>query len=142
MPKTSYNMRCIALTQLETGLGLFKEGRDYFSVITLAGAAEEILGKLLMERGATNSLESLTQAAVTIHRQLFDEELGARVFATRANRARNVLKHYDPGQEHNVTFDCREEATDILDRAISNYWHLEQSLTPRMTLFVDSQRAV
>ena len=142
MPQASYDKRCIALTQLETALRLFEEGQNLFSVITLAGAAEELLGKLLSETAAEQSLDSLKKAAVEMYRALFNEEAGAKQFADRANRAKNELKHHDKGQPHAVTLDLREEAVDILDRAITNYWRLEQSLTPPMTRFADRQRAV
>ncbi len=97
MPQASYDKRCIALTQLETALRLFEEGQDLFSVITLAGAAEELLGKLLSEIAAEPSLDSLKKAAVEMYRALFNEEAGAKQFADRANRAKNELKHHDKG---------------------------------------------
>jgi hypothetical protein len=49
--------REIAQKQLETALCLDSEGRDPLSVITLAGAAEEILGKLLACDGRPNALQ-------------------------------------------------------------------------------------
>ncbi len=142
MPEASYDKRSIAVAQLETALRLFEEGQDLFSVVTLAGAAEELLGKFITEFGGENSLESRKAAAVEIYRALFKEEAGAKEFADRANRAKNALKHHDKGQPHTVTLDLREEAVDILDRAITNYWRLEQSLSPTMMAFANRQRAV
>ena len=51
MPLQTYDKRSIALEQIETALRLYREGNDFFSVITLAGAAEEIYGKILSSRG-------------------------------------------------------------------------------------------
>ena len=93
MPTEAYEVKFIARIQLETALRLFKEQRDLFSVVTLAGASEEILGKLLCARGIDNSLESLKKAAVAIHEHLFSEPLDPKDIANRANRARNRLKH-------------------------------------------------
>ena len=56
----------IAKEQLETALRLYFEQRDYYSAITLAGAAEEILGKMLNHNGEENLLNSLVAAAVDI----------------------------------------------------------------------------
>ena len=138
----AYDKRCIALAQLETAVRLFYEGHDYFSVITLAGAAEEIFGQLLKSRGKTNSLEEIKAAAVSIYKHLFGEEIGSKEFADRANRARNALKHHDPKRFPTITLDVIEEATDMLNRAIDNYWQLEESLTPAMERFSRDQRVV
>ena len=53
----TYSKQSIALAQLETALRLFSVGEDLISVITLAGAAEEILGKLVKSQGRDNSLD-------------------------------------------------------------------------------------
>jgi len=142
MPVQTYDKRFIALTQLESSLRLFRECDDYFSVLTLAGAAEEILGKLLRSSGRhQNALDDLTSGAVLIHKHLFGEDSGEKEFANRANRARNASKHLDAGGP-TITLDIRDEAKDMLNRAIDNYWLLEESLTPAMRLFTQEQRAV
>ena len=142
MPLRTYDKRSIALEQIETALRLYREGNDFFSVITLAGAAEEIFGKILSSRGQSNSLQELTTAAVLLHKHLFGEETGAKEFADRANRARNALKHFEAGGFPTITLDLREEAKDMLNRAIDNYWMVEEILTPAMELFTREQRAI
>lgn len=47
MSAESYDSLSIAKAQLDTAIRLYFEAEDLFSVITLAGAAEEILGKHL-----------------------------------------------------------------------------------------------
>ena len=42
--RSEHNARCCALQQLETALSLYFEGKDYYSAITLAGAAGKIVG--------------------------------------------------------------------------------------------------
>jgi hypothetical protein len=135
----TYDKRSIALRQIETALWLLDNGQDLFSVITLAGAAEEICGQLLKEAGIDPSLSSLTQAATRIHEAIFSGTPDVKTFVTRANRARNVLKHHTPGEDREVTLDLRREAIDLLDRAVSNHWLLEQELTPAMKRFVADQ---
>jgi hypothetical protein len=129
MAEATYAKLDIAVAQLETALDLYHRSGDMFSVITLAGAAEEILGQILVERGVKHSLEWLKQGAVAIHLAIYGEEIGAKVFATRANRARNALKHHTPGDPGTVTLDLDQEAVDLLDRAITNYWALEKELS-------------
>jgi hypothetical protein len=125
----------LALKQLETALRIYFEGSDYAAVVTLAGAADEIFGKLLKASGRESSLDSIKKAVSAIHLKLFGEALAPRQVAERANRAKNTLKHWDPGDPQIVKFDLLEEAGDMLNRAIDNYWTLEQKLTPSMERF-------
>lgn len=95
----------LALAQLETALRLFHEGDDFASVITLAGAADEIFGKLLASSGRENSLEVMKKAVAAIHQKLFGEPIEPTDIASRANRAKNSLKHWDKGQPLIVKLD-------------------------------------
>ena len=141
MSEQSVAKECIALVQLETALRLFAEGQDFYSVITLAGAADEIFGKLVAAGGGETSLESLTKASAAIHEHLFGEPGDLKGFADRANRARNALKHLEATKGPTVTLDVRQEAIDMLNRAVDNYWTLKSWLTPAMDAFSRSQRA-
>ncbi len=46
----AHDIHCIALRQLETALCLYRDEKDYYSVITLAGAAEELFGSFLLKK--------------------------------------------------------------------------------------------
>lgn len=125
----------LALQQLETALRLFFEGSDFASVVTLAGAADEVFGKLLFAAGKENSLESLKKAVAAIHERLYGEPGNPTEIANRANLAKNSLKHWDIGQPLIVKLDLRQEAKDMLFRAIDNYWMLKETLSPAMERF-------
>lgn len=139
MPERSFARADIALDQLETALRLWESGEDDLSVITLASAAEEILGKCLKAEGRSNSLEDMKSAYSKLSMHLFGEQPGPRELAERANHARNALKHYDLGSSPTVTLDAHQEAGDMLNRAIDNYWGLKTSLTPGMRRFLEAQ---
>lgn len=141
MSEQVHDKKTIAVTQLETALRLYNEGSDYYSVITLAGAADEILGRMLAAKGKKPFVRALAEGAAEMHRLLFGSDVGVKDFVDRSNRAENTLKHHGPGSPQGTAFDAREEAIDMLDRAVTNYWHLEHNATPAMTAFVDSQRA-
>ena len=141
MPIEPHSKSHIALRQLETALRVFEEGNDYYSVVTLAGAADEIFGRLLESRGGVSALASLTKAAVAIHLKVHGTPGSEKVFIDRANLARNALKHLNAGGSDPVVLDIREEAADMLDRAISNYWALTHSITPAMEEFERLRRA-
>jgi hypothetical protein len=134
MPYETYDRKHVALAQLETALKLYFEAQDFFSTITLAGAAEEILGKLLSAKGVNNSLDSIERTTVAIHQKLFGATLSPKEVVERANRARNCLKHYDLSSP-TVSVDLKQEAKDMLQRAIDNYWRLEGELTLSMERF-------
>lgn len=131
----AYYLEDLALSQLETALRLFYEGSNFASVITLAGAADEIFGKLLASVGGENSLETLKTCVAAFHQNLYGESIKLSEIVDRANRAKNSLKHWDVNQDLIVKFDLPQEASDMLFRAIDNYWALKQTLTPAMEKF-------
>ena len=131
----AHDVQCIALRQLETALHLYFEGEDYYSVITLAGASEEILGKLLSEAGNNTALDSLKKDGSAVHEALFGEDLPEKQISSRANEMRNSLKHWSQGKPKVIEFDARTEAKDMLNRAVDNYYNLTGELTPTMDKF-------
>lgn len=122
----------VAAHQLERALRVFLDEADYVCAITLAGASEEILGKLLEKSGKEHSLGSFVNACVAIGKNVHGEEWSLKVFVTMANEFRDGLKHYTDGQPITVP---REAAVEILNRAIDNYWSLTQQETPFMRRF-------
>ena len=133
----AHDIHCIALRQLETALRLYFEGEDYYSAITLAGASEEVFGRLLKEENSENALDSLKKDVSSIYEMLFAKALDEKWTIKRANEARNVLKHWSPGEPKVVEFDAPEEAKDMLDRAIRNYYRLTGNHTSKMQQFLD-----
>jgi hypothetical protein len=126
----------LALAQLETALQLYFGNGDRGSIVTLAGAADEVFGKYLERSGHSSSLKTLVVAVIAIRERIFGEALSpeeVKGIADRANSAKNSLKHI--GQTDIVKFDLESEARDMLFRAIDNYWSLEQKLTPAMERF-------
>ena len=61
----------LALSQLETALRLLEDRKEFASVLTLAGAAEEIFGKFAAATGRENSLESLKRSVGEAHMKLY-----------------------------------------------------------------------
>ena len=143
--RSEHNARCCALQQLESALSLYCEGKDYYSPITLAGAAEEISGQFLRAEGGESSYDSDTRTAVAIGKALTGEYVeGEEADPTNLkeagrveNAARNFLKHGGPKTSTTMKFDAKEEAEDMLRRAIDHYWRLEFKLAPAMQKFDD-----
>ncbi len=125
----------VARVQLERALALYLRESDFVSAITLAGASEEILGKLLEQCGKKHALSALIEASVEYARVVQDRKAKPEVFAKLANEVRNGLKHITDGQPVLIS---QKAATEILDRAIENYFALTGNLTSSMDQFFRS----
>lgn len=64
----------IATAQLDTAMGLYLEGRDLISAITLAGAAEEILGKLAEKAGTQSAFNETLDRLCAMHQAAWAED--------------------------------------------------------------------
>jgi hypothetical protein len=123
----------IAESQLHAALRMWRE-RDFVSCITLAGAAEEILGKRLRRLGQEPSFDNMKAAVVKIAEKLGETDPNIdRDIAQLMNQTKNELKHY-AGDDH-LEFDLRADAEEMLERAIANYTMLTNNTLPEMLHF-------
>lgn len=120
-----YSRLQLAAGQLESALALFISGRDRFSVITLAGAADVILSQLLIREGKSNFTDHMIAAA---------QAKGEEYDATRQSHGKkindllliNAFKHLDDDGETFVDIDNLEEtALATVLKALPNYIQLE-----------------
>ena len=120
MPK-GLEKKDIAITQLRKAIQLFN-AKDFICAATLAGAAEEILGKIAKKRSGTSALEGEShfwdQLATVVNKPMPDRK---KVIAV-LNRTRNELKHNDSGENLFFETDFEFEAQCLIDRAIKNFW--------------------
>lgn len=125
----------IAKRQLDVAADLYFSGGDPLAVITLAGAAEEILGNLLTRNKAPNIMDRL----VEMDKELF----GGRPFAEvngDVNGVRNALKHAKDAREDEIEIDLGA-AMSLLSRAIVNYVALTGDCTPTVSrVYAELQR--
>lgn len=117
----------IARRQIEVAAELFFSERDFLSVITLAGAAEEILGGLIKRTGEPAMINQLLE---------LDKRLtGGRSFTVvnkEVNGIRNALKHANDPSEDEIEVEPGE-AIAMLSRAVANYVSLNSGqATPIM----------
>lgn len=119
----------IAKRQIDTAIDLFLEGKDFVSALTLAGAGEEITGKLLERNGAKKMLEKLHAWYV--------ETMGSKIeygeFARKTNVARNTLKHANNPEEDEIEIQ-RWEAVQMIMRAMTNYKELAGESSDKMKI--------
>lgn len=120
MTTQTYTRLQIAADQLRAAIGLFVAGNDRFSVITLAGAADVILSRLVLNTGQSNFTDSIIEMEV--------EKGGARQTRAVAGKAVNdmllinALKHFDQGDSGTIEVDDLEEcALAVILKALPNY---------------------
>ena len=110
-----------AFLQLRRAFLLFAYERDYLCTITLAGAADEILGKMARR---SNGLEPAIEEEVKIIRDIMQKqgyEASDNEVRDDLLYPRNALKHLRIGEREDIVFDFAEEAEAIIDRAVTNY---------------------
>jgi hypothetical protein len=127
----------VARRQLDTAIRLFFEGREYFSVVTLAGAAEEVLGKEVEHRGWTSTIRNITEIGARISAAFDNPPSTAKEIRDRANYARNHLKHYSDPDASTITVDIRRQAIDMLARAFDNASMLDGAWSDDMYRYND-----
>jgi hypothetical protein len=129
----------VAEIQLRQALKLFLHSNDYVCATTLAGAAEEILGKLLEGEGKGHSLGDTLRDCVSIGQYVFNEKWPKSDMdglIAMLNGLRNSLKHCDNRRNDKVVIS-HEAAVAMLDRAVENYWRLTERELPEMREFLD-----
>jgi hypothetical protein len=115
-----YQKKEIAFNYIETALSLFFEEKDLFSVITLAGAAEELLGQLVPKQPEIKpSLRSLLQIMRPKKRPVQDQD-----------------EMSWEETEDSLHMDTHHEAVFLLGRAIEEYGRLSDGqLSEKMQKF-------
>lgn len=121
----------IAKRQIDSAIELFLKKGDFLSVITLAGAGEEILGSLLKRSSKKNMVDYLIN--------LDKHQSGGREFKIinkEINGFRNSLKHAKEEDEVNVA-DSQGHAIAMISRALTNFAMLEGNLSNKMYKFYE-----
>jgi hypothetical protein len=132
--------------QLNRSIELFLESRDFYSSATLAGAAEEVLGKMLEDSG---SKSSSTRKTIALMSSLTPQEIEAlkdfakqKDFSTvrdTLNEYRNWLKHFIPELDE-FFIDAESAAADLIERAVENFYQVTGRDTSQTERFLEFQR--
>ena len=102
-----------AVHQLDWAIKLFLDSEAYIPAITLAGAAEEILGQTLQKRAVFAQLKAKFAVDTGLAESVISQAY--------LNKAKNWLKHWQSlRDEETITLDLEAEAVQYLVRAITN----------------------
>jgi hypothetical protein len=120
--------------QLDWAIRLFLDHDAPLPAITLAGAAEEMLGKPLADRSAFQELVRKFSVSHGIDPKILSQQ--------HLNKARNWLKHWSSDTDAEYEdFELEQEAVQYIVRGLSNMVVLYQSLPYEGPRFLDWVRA-
>lgn len=91
----------LAREQLEDGISLLIAGR-YISALTLLGAAEEILSRLVEESGGEHPLDEYWLGINEWNRAQGGDAVSKKFVYRFFNEPRNSVKHHTPGEVASV----------------------------------------
>jgi hypothetical protein len=144
---TTYYKLDIARNMLQTALKLYIDGGDRFSVLQLAGAAEEVIsGHIIQLREydalaseARTSREKYLESMAHFYKVIGQEKTNDEMknIARGINFARNHTKHHDINQSDALSLDIDVEAHITLGRAVENYKCYVGELTELMQKFIN-----
>lgn len=102
-----------AVHQLDWAIKLFLDSEAYIPAITLAGAAEEIIGQTLQDQSVFAQLKAKFAADLGLPEKVITQAY--------LNKTKNWLKHWqDLRDEETIELDLEAEAIQYLVRAITN----------------------
>ncbi len=111
----------LATEQLDTALKLFMQKCPrYASALTLAGASEEILARMLERQGKLTSLKHWYVNKRLNWPQNWPELKWAE-HVKEENFARNAVKHLVIGSSQHIVLDLEDAAAMMIYRACTNY---------------------
>jgi hypothetical protein len=113
--------RRIALIQMEQSVNLLEAG-DYVSSLTLAGAADEILGRIVARKGKVPRVKRDTAYLGSVYEYFGKPRPTEKELTAIENRIRNELKHQDDGRNIRVEADFQFEAEGMLLRCMFNHF--------------------
>lgn len=109
----------VARTQLKTAIEMFFEGKDRMSIITLSGAAGEILAECVRRAGK----EGFVEYAVRVHDSMIGYTPTRESYNKHINTQLgiNTLKHHAEAENESFEMDEENAAEQAITKAVSDY---------------------
>lgn len=136
MAETVHKKLILAIEQLDEAIHQFLDKKSMVCALTLAGAAEEILGKTVELRGGESALAQLVKDHMLVHNLMSSSiKLTEGQSRWRHNLARNAIKHLDGPHDEEIVIDLEDEALDMINRAVHNVILLQLPYSPAIQRF-------
>lgn len=120
----------VARLQLAEAISLFT-AEKFLPAVTLAGAAEEILGKLLNRKEELSAIKESAKVIENLRRETGLPLMGGKSEKEMIdvwNAARNSLKHLVGPEDEPITVNLCDEAYWMIRRALENAKRLQLSI--------------
>ncbi|MFQ3248162.1 MAG: hypothetical protein ACI9SP_004823 [Arenicella sp.] len=119
----TYTTREIIEVQLRKSIRFYIDQLDYLTALSLAGAAEEILGAILRNSGEKPSIQKKFESFKTVEESIWGKPaLTKKEYIDSKNNTRNYLKH--DSKHESITFNPELESRKMIGRALENYRNL------------------
>ena len=135
MNQTQQNRVELAIEQLHIAIDLFLTNRSFVSALTLAGAADEVLGRKAERFGAKKAIAFEHEVIMRLLAKSKRAGTSFETFASARNEARNAVKHMKPTAEEVFVADLAREAVAKIGSACNNYERCGLPLTEKMREF-------
>jgi len=126
MEKIKIKKLDIALNHLQMAIDMFLRNQDLLCVLTLAGAAEEILGQYAIRADEKTMLDLLCSSLKKEHSINMTDKYFKWEYL---NKARNIVKHFNKNETEIIELDPESEALSMLIRAIGNLYSHDKTAT-------------
>jgi hypothetical protein len=117
-----------AVDQLDWAIKLFLDHKAYIAAITLAGAAEEIIGQAISSKSALQKLKETLSTKYGISSDVLSNKY--------LNKTKNWLKHWKGKKdEEYIDIELETEAIQYIVRAVINLTDHENTVTSETPRF-------
>lgn len=117
----TYNKQDIAIEYLNLALAQYVKGTNMFAALNLAGAAEELLGKIVTLNGtkcAHDSYIAMLGSWYQIAKKAIPKRGDINNFILKA---KNGAKHLNGENDLTIELDLKKEVKETIRKAIENY---------------------
>lgn len=121
----------IAVIQLEKAIELFIH-EEFICSLTIAGPAEELLGKLLAAKGMRTVIQESVDHLNVVLKTMGHEKINSderKSIYSEWNHAKNRTKHHDEKEDEILRVNACDESYWMIKRAISNGKYLGINVT-------------
>lgn len=116
----------IALNHLQMAIDMFLKNQDLLCILTLAGAADDILGQYATRTGEKTMLDLLCSSLKKEHSINMTDKTFKWEYL---NKAKNSVKHFNENSAEIIELDPELEALSMLIRAIGNLYSHDKTAT-------------
>ncbi len=116
----SYHKRDIAIEYLNLALSEYKEGKNMFAVVHLAGAVEEIFGQLASLKKKENALNRTHRWTRSWYKIAKKNTPPIKDLNKYILNIKNGIKHINSDDDLQIGADINREEKEVIRRAIEN----------------------